>query len=123
MPDGGGMKENKSAEWDALPKVVTTYLTAHRVRDVATAISNFTTDAAVTDEGQTFHGPEAIRTWLSRAGSEYTFTTTFTGATTVDATHVDVTQRLEGNFPGRVADLHYRFILDGGLISRLVIEP
>lgn len=112
-----------SSTWNALPTVVTTYLTAHSTRDVATAISSFTADATVTDEGHTVHGHEAIETWLSRAGSEYTFTTEFTGATAADAAHVDVVQRLEGDFPGGVADLHYRFTLDGGRISRLVIEP
>ena len=38
-------------------------------------------------------------------------------------TTVDVEQHLEGDFPGGVADLHYRFTLDGALIDRLVIEP
>lgn len=32
-------------------------------------------------------------------------------------------QRLDGDFPGGVADLHYRFTLADGLISRLAIEP
>jgi hypothetical protein len=117
------MTQNTTTTWNALPAVVTTYLTAHRDRDVATAIGNFTADAAVTDEGSTVHGRDAIATWLSSAGSEYTFTTKFTGATVVDAEHVDVVQRLEGNFPGGVADLHYRFTLNGDAISRLVIEP
>ncbi|WP_308212834.1 hypothetical protein [Mycolicibacterium arenosum] len=31
---------------------------------------------------------------------------------------VDVLQRLEGDFPGGVADLHYRFAVDDELISR-----
>ncbi|PND57405.1 DUF4440 domain-containing protein [Mycobacterium sp. ENV421] len=109
--------------WDALPAVVRTYLTAHRSRDVAAATATFTADAAVTDEGHTVHGRAAIETWLASAGNEYTFTTEFTGATATDAEHVDVLQRLEGDFPGGVADLHYRFTLDGNLISRLVIEP
>lgn len=117
------MTESNSTTWTALPAVVTTYVTAHRVRDVATAINSFTSDAAVTDEGHTFRGREAIETWLGSAGGQYTFTTEFTGATMTDAAHVDVVQRLEGNFPGGVANLHYRFTLDGHLISRLVIEP
>ncbi len=117
------MTENTNTGWTALPAVVTTYLTAHQARDVATAITRFTDDAAVTDEGHTFRGREAIGTWLGSAGSEYTFTTEFTGATSTDPAHVDVVQRLEGNFPGGVADLHYRFTLDGDAISRLVIEP
>ncbi len=109
--------------WNALPAVVTTYLTAHQARDVATAISIFTDDAAVTDEGHTYRGRDTIATWLGSAGEEYTFTTEFTGATITDPAHVDVVQRLEGNFPGGVADLHYRFTLDGDAIRRLVIEP
>ena len=117
------MTENNDTRWNSLPAVVTTYLSAHQVRDVATAIGTFTVDAAVTDEGHTFRGREAIGTWLGSAGGEYTFTTEFTAATTTDPAHVDVVQRLEGNFPGGVADLHYRFTLDGDAISRLVIEP
>ena len=50
------------------------------------------------------------------------YTTEFTGAAPTDA-GVDVGQHLEGNFPGGVADLHYRFTLDGAAISRVVIEP
>lgn len=115
--------ETTDTTWNALPAVVKTYLTAHRARDVAAAISTFTADAEVTDEGHTLRGRDAIATWLGDAGSEYTFTTELTGATTTDAAHIDVVQRLEGNFPGGVADLHYRFTLDGDLISRLVIEP
>jgi len=117
------MTENNNTTWNALPAVVTTYLTAHRARDVTTAISTFADDAAVTDEGHTYRGRDAIGTWLGSAGGEYTFTTEFTGATTADPAHVDVVQRLEGNFPGGVADLHYRFTLDCDAISRLVIEP
>ncbi|WP_328361655.1 nuclear transport factor 2 family protein [Mycobacterium sp. NBC_00419] len=109
--------------WNALPAVVRTYLTAHRSGDVAAAIDTFTTDAAVTDEGHTEHGREAIEKWLGSAGSEYTFTTEFTGATATDAAHIDALQRLVGNFPGGVADLHYRFTLEDDLITRLVIEP
>ncbi|MCT7661451.1 nuclear transport factor 2 family protein [Mycobacterium deserti] len=108
---------------DDLPAVVATYLDAHRQHDVATAISTFTADAAVTDEGHTYRGREEIGTWLGRAASQYTFTTDFTGATTIGAAHVDVVAHLEGDFPGRVADLHFRFLLEGTSISRLVIEP
>lgn len=117
------MTENSTSTWTTLPSVVTTYLTAHEARDVSTAIGFFTADAAVTDEGQIYRGRDAIASWLSSAGSEYTFTTEFSGATTADPSRVDVVQRLEGNFPGGVADLHYRFTLDGDAIGRLVIEP
>jgi ketosteroid isomerase-like protein len=116
------MTENNTG-WAALPAAVTTYLTAHQTRDVTAAIAVFTPDAAVTDEGHTFQGRDAIADWLGNAGSEFTFTTEFVGATAAEAAHIDVLQRLEGDFPGGVADLHYRFTLEGDLISRLVIEP
>jgi len=109
--------------WKNLPAGVRTCLTAQRSREVAVALNTFTVDAAVTDEGRTVHGREAIETWLVSAGSEYTFTTEFTSATAMDPSHIDVLQRLQGDFPGGVADLHYRFTLDDDLIGKLVIEP
>lgn len=69
------MTMSNSTTWHALPTVVTTYLTAHRARDVATAINSFTADASVTDKGHTVHGRDAIEAWLRSAGSEYSFTT------------------------------------------------
>ena len=109
-----------------LPDIITSYLEAHQARDLDTAMSSYAADASVTDEGQTYTGADEIRTWLGRSASEYTYTTEFTGATVLErqtSTTVDVGQHLEGDFPGGVADLHYRFTLDGALISRLVIEP
>ena len=67
-------------------------------------------------------GRDEIGAWLSASAGEYTYTSEFTGATTTDTT-IDVGQHLEGDFPGGVADLHFRFTLDGASISRLVIEP
>ena len=93
--------ESPTITWNALPTVIRTYLTAHRDRDVATAISAFTADAEVTDEGHTIRGRDEIGTWLGSAGGEYTYTTTFTGAVTTDPAHLDVVQRLEGELPGR----------------------
>ncbi|WP_193046531.1 nuclear transport factor 2 family protein [Mycolicibacterium baixiangningiae] len=110
-------------DWVDLPDAVRTYLAAHRVRDVDTAIATFTADAVVTDEGRTYRGRDEIVDWLGAAAREYTFTTDFTDATVTGGAYADVVQHLEGDFPGGVADLHFRFTLDGGLISRLIIEP
>jgi hypothetical protein len=111
-----------TTEWDALPDTVKTYLTARAAREDDRALATFTADAVVTDEGRDYTGRDEIGAWLTASVSEYTFTTEFTGATTTDTT-VDVGQHLEGDFPGGVADLHFRFALDGASISRLVIEP
>ncbi|WP_099037265.1 nuclear transport factor 2 family protein [Mycobacterium neglectum] len=116
-------KQEMTTSWDELPATITTYLTAHQERDVATAVAAFADDAVVTDEGNTYRGRDGIRDWLQNAASGFTFTTEFVGATRLDAVHVDVVQHLEGDFPGGVADLYFRFTMDGALISRLVIEP
>ncbi|WP_045197923.1 hypothetical protein [Rhodococcus sp. B7740] len=113
-----------TTEWDGLPDNVKTFMTALDARQGVRALTVFTADAVVTDEGHDHSGLDEIEAWLtaSVSESEYTYTTEFTGATTTGST-VDVVQHLEGNFPGGVVDLHYRFTLDGALIDRLVIEP
>ncbi|WP_304111467.1 nuclear transport factor 2 family protein [Mycolicibacterium bacteremicum] len=111
-----------TTDWDALPDNIKTFMTAVDRRDTDRALGTLTPDAVVTDEGHDHTGHGDIGTWIATAASEYTYTTEITGATTTDTTF-DVAQHLEGDFPGGVADLHYRFTLDGALISRVVIEP
>ncbi|ASW56196.1 nuclear transport factor 2 family protein [Plantactinospora sp. KBS50] len=106
-----------------LPDVITRYLVAHRAQDVEAAVASHTQDAAVTDEGRTHHGRDAIRSWLTRAAGEYTYTTRLTGAARVDDEHFVAIQRLEGNFPGGTVDLNFRFTLRDDRIAELVIEP
>lgn len=116
-------QRNAPTTWADLPEPITTYLTAHDAGEYAHVLATFTPDAVVTDEGHDHIGRDQIEAWLTGPASEFAYTTEFIGATTVDAGHVDVLERLEGNFPGGIADLHYRFTLDGALINRLVIEP
>jgi hypothetical protein len=106
-----------------LPEVVSRYQDAHDRRDTEVALSAFTPDARVVDDGREFHGTDEIRTWLTTSASEFTFTRTFVSAEPGDAGAWAVINRLEGNFPGGVVDLRYRFVLTGGLISELVIAP
>lgn len=111
-----------TTDWDTLPDTVTTFMTAVGAREVDKVLATLTADAVVTDEGHDHKGHEEIGNWVANAASEFTYTTEITGATTTD-TGYDVAQHLEGDFPGGVADLHYRFTLDGALITRVVIEP
>jgi len=106
-----------------VPDVIAGFLAAHTARDLDTVTAGYTADGAVTDEGHTYRGHDAIRTWLGRAGSEYTYTTRLTGAGRVDDDRFVVVQHLEGDFPGGVVDLNFRFTLRGGKIAELVIEP
>ena len=109
--------------WAELPAAITTYLPAHTEHDNRTALGAFAVDAVVTDEGRTYHGRDEIEGWLNKSAGEYTYTTEFAGATQDGGSGWDVVQHLEGAFPGGSVDLHYRFVLDGDLITRLVIEP
>lgn len=111
-----------TTDWDALPKTVRTFMTALDAHDANQALATLSTDAVVTDEGHDYEGHDEIGAWVAVAAAEYTYTTEFTGAT-MTASGVDIGQHLEGDFPGGVADLRYRFTLDGTVISRVVIAP
>lgn len=106
-----------------LPELITDYLSAHQNRELDRAIAFYTEDAVVTDEGQTFHGKAEIRAWLARSAAEYTYTIELVAAERVDDDHYVALHHLEGNFPGGVADLRFRFTLGDGRIAELVIEP
>jgi hypothetical protein len=105
-----------------LPELITSYLRAHAARDLDVAVRSYAPGATVTDEGRTYRGTDEIRAWLSRSASEYTYTIEMTGAAKVGEDGYDVTQHLEGDFPGGVVDLHFRFVVRDGTIVRLVIE-
>lgn len=105
-----------------LPRTITDYLAAHRVRAADSAITQFTSDAVVIDDGSTYTGTADIRAWLERSASEYTYTTELTGARKIDDEHYTAINHLEGDFPGGVVDLRYQFELRDGRIARLAIE-
>ncbi len=106
-----------------LPAVIRTYLAAHTSGEVDAAARTFAPDAEVTDQDEVFTGAERVRGFLEGAGSEFTYTTRVRGAERHDAGRWVVLVRLEGDFPGGVADLRYRFLLSGDLIARLDIAP
>lgn len=110
-------------EPDDLPTTVRAFLAAHHVRDTDVALATFTPAAVVVDDGTTYRGTGEIRGFLTRAGAEFSYTTELVAAQRVDADHWVVTHRLVGDFPGGVATLAYRFALDGGLVTELVIGP
>jgi hypothetical protein len=106
-----------------IPDIVRAYLDAHDRRDTEAALGSFTSDAIVKDDGREYRGLPEIRDWLSRASVEFTYTRTLIDSAEVDANTWLVENHLEGDFPGGVIDLRYRFILDAGLISELDIAP
>jgi ketosteroid isomerase-like protein len=106
---------------DSLPTPVRGFLAAHLVRDAGTASSFFAEDAVAIDQGESFHGREQIHAFLRDAGSEFEYTAEQIGAARVDDDHWVVTLRLEGTFPGGVAELDYRFTIRESAVTELVI--
>ncbi|WP_440555953.1 nuclear transport factor 2 family protein [Streptomyces sp. SCPE 10] len=107
-----------------LPVRVRTYLDAHARHDVPTAADCFAPAAVVVDDGRTHRGRDAVRAWLDRTSTEYTYTTTPLTAVPHDDRHWTVTQRLDGDFPGGTVDLAHAFTLDDdGRITELAIAP
>ena len=106
---------------DDLPAAVRGFLAAHADRDVPAAATFFTDDAVVTDQGETFRGTDGVHDFLTRAGSEYTYTSELVGARHVDDTRWVAVVRLEGDFPGGVTVLDYRVALADGRIAELTI--
>ena len=106
-----------------LPATLSSYLAAHAAGDTETAVRAFGPTAVVLDQGQTFRGAEEILGFLRHAGAEFTYTTELIDAERIDDAHWVATNRLEGDFPGGVAELDYRFTMAGDLIAELVIAP
>jgi hypothetical protein len=106
-----------------LPEVIGRYQDAHDRHDTEIASSAFTTDARVVDDGQVYEGSDGVRTFLTTAASEFTFTRTLLTATELEPGRWLVVNHLEGDFPGGVVDLRYQFTMTDGLISELVIAP
>jgi hypothetical protein len=108
---------------DELPDAIRRYLDAHDSHDVDGALAAFAADATVRDEGQQWVGTTEIRTWLNKTNSEFTFTRTLLSVEETGAGSWEVRNRLEGNFPGKLVDLVYRFDLHDDNIASLTIAP
>ena len=104
-----------------VPDVVARYLQAADARDTARLVACFTPDGTAFDEGRTYTGPAEIAQWREGTISTWTYTTTVTGSERLDDGLCRVEVRVEGDFPGGVADLGFAFVLDGDLIASLTI--
>lgn len=115
------MTQHTDLPSDLLPATVREFLAAHVADDADTASSFLAEDVVVVDQGETVRGREDAHAFLRDAGSEFEYSTEQLGARRVDDAHWVVTLRLEGTFPGGVAELDYRFTLRNGLVAELVI--
>lgn len=104
-----------------LPAVVLAFLAAHSAHDAEAALRTFTDGAVVVDQDRVFRGTEEVLDFLQNAGSEFTYTSEVVTSGRDDNTHWRAGIRLEGNFPGGVAELSYRFTVFDDRISELTI--
>jgi len=116
------MNDRPTAEAE-LPEVVRRYQDANDRRDIEKALATFAVDATVQDNGHEYHGRDEVRAWLSTSSTKWSYTRTLVSAQSIDVGTWLVVNRLEGDFPGGVVDLCYRFELSGDSISSLSIVP
>jgi len=123
LRDEGNDMMSKTLKNDELPAAVHGFVDGWQGRDAGKVEALFTEDAVVSDEGKTHRGLDEIRTWITESINLFTTTLTFLGARQVDGM-VGASYRLEGDFPGGVAELEYQFHLDdAGRIVRLDFAP
>ena len=114
---------SKTLKNDELPAAALGFVEGWQGRDATRVEALFAEDATVSDQGERFRGLTEIREWIGGSINLFTTTLTFLGAREVDGM-VGASYRLEGDFPGGVADLEYQFrINEEGLIERLDFAP
>jgi hypothetical protein len=105
----------------SIPLQAVLYLVATESDDTTAALTCFAPGAVVIDEGHSYTG-DGIREWREKTARDYTFTRDFRGLEPIDESHFLARYRVEGNFPGGVADLRFLFEMGPeGLVDRLEI--
>jgi hypothetical protein len=108
---------------DASPDVIRRYLRAADEGDHEALAACFTPAGFVIDEDTKYTGRDEIIRWRREIAGKYVYTSELTGTEAVDDTDYRAFIHIEGNFPGGVADLTYRFAVRDGAIESLNIAP
>ena len=101
-----------------LPESIAAYFTAEHKPDALAHC--FTTQAVMKDDGHTYTGINAIKTFMAEASAKYSATSVPFAIEQKEGFQL-VRAEITGNFPGSPIVLSYRFRLEGGLISSLEI--
>lgn len=97
------------------------YFASEADPDVDATERIFSLDAAVTDEGTTHSGIEAIKTWKEASKQKYQYTVEPLDSQ-IDHTGIVVRAQLSGTFPGSPAVVAYTFVLQHAKIQTLEIR-
>jgi hypothetical protein len=104
-----------------VPAVITRYLQSADGSDFEALAACFTPDGTVVDEEVTYRGRREIVGWRESTGAKWEYTSSVKSIEPLSDHECLAVVHVEGNFPGGVADLRYRFVLEDGLISSLTI--
>ncbi len=105
------------------PGAIARYLAAADAGDWLALADCFTNDGVVRDEGETHVGRAQIIAWREKVAAAFVWTTTVLSVEATGDDEFTVLMRIEGNFPGGVADLKQKFELRDDLIAVLDIHP
>jgi ketosteroid isomerase-like protein len=105
------------------PDIIARYFAAADRHDTDGVVALFSDDAVVTDEERTWRGASGVRAWREGPAAAYEYTTEVRSVEPAGDADYIAHIRLEGNFPGGIADLRYRFTIDDRRIRRLEIAP
>jgi hypothetical protein len=114
-PEGGTMSIQ-------LPPPVDLYVQLENAGDAEKLSACFAPNAIVRDEGRTYEGLAAIKTWKAETTKKYHHTVTPLelahqhGKTVLQA-------QLTGTFPGSPVIVYFDFVLEAGKILSLEIHP
>jgi len=104
-----------------MPETLKRLLEAQKNFDSKAYASNFSPDAIVVDEGETYKGQEQIQAWNSATSAKYQ---TVYKPLDYDSENNILTVEVSGTFPGSPIILHqqYQFDQDDLILSWKVVE-
>ena len=106
-----------------IPAVINRYLQAEKESDWAALAACFAPSGVVLDEGRTHVGRDEITAWRAAVAAAVEFTSTVIETRALGEDGVRLIQRIEGSFPGGVAELSFLFALRDDRIAALMILP
>lgn len=103
-----------------LPIAISKLIQAQNEYDSAAYAACFVNNATVFDEGETYKGREAIRTWIEKANDKYH---TVLKPLDISKNNEELVLRaaVSGTFAGSPAILNYHFLLADALIESLTV--
>ena len=103
-----------------LPPAIEHYLQIENSGALERVPECFAADAIVRDEGQTYEGVAAIKTWMVATMKKYGHTVAPLEVADRDGQTV-LKAKLAGDFPGSPITVNFNFVLAGGKICSLKI--